>query len=255
MTFFFVKNRNHTKDKCTQYSVTSTNVKLSSWKSDRTSMTLLPIQQKKKNLNRPNKSATRWRVLKLFDQGGTYCDFYKERTTVMYMADMSYLLMQWLSVSVGWCWTFSRYCVAMTKDVSWCLIILSAQATERTVRVPTELAYFLFPFKVQICAYECLTCLQPVALSHSFWCYLISQLLISSMNNLLEIFMTISGPVKCSITASFASLSEISLPMMPLWLGIQSKVTRFSVAMLFSASKHCRTISDVIASTRISKFL
>ena len=60
------------KDRCTQYSVTSTNVKLSSWKSDRTSMTLLPTQQKKESWNRSNESATRRRVLKLFDQGGIY---------------------------------------------------------------------------------------------------------------------------------------------------------------------------------------
>ena len=68
--FFLWKIETTHKDRCTQYSVTSTNVKLSSWKSDRTLMTLLPTQQKKKNWNRPNESATRWRVLKLFDQGG-----------------------------------------------------------------------------------------------------------------------------------------------------------------------------------------
>ena len=67
--FFLWKIETTHKDRCTQYGVTSTNVKLSSWKSDRMSMTLLPTQQKK-NWNRPNESATRWRVLKLFDQGG-----------------------------------------------------------------------------------------------------------------------------------------------------------------------------------------
>ena len=68
--FFLWKIETTHKDRCTQYSVTSTNVKLSSWKSDRTSMTLLPRQQQKKNWNRPNESAIRWRVLKFFDQGG-----------------------------------------------------------------------------------------------------------------------------------------------------------------------------------------
>ena len=67
--FFLWKIETTHKDRCTQYSVTSTNVNLSSWKSDRTSMTLLPTQRKK-NCNRPNASATRWRVLKLFDEGG-----------------------------------------------------------------------------------------------------------------------------------------------------------------------------------------
>ena len=37
-------------------------------------MTLLPTQQKKKNWNRPNESATRGRVLKLFNQGGISVD-------------------------------------------------------------------------------------------------------------------------------------------------------------------------------------
>ena len=74
--FFLWKIETTHKDRCTQYGVTSTNVKLSSWKSDRTSMTLLPTQQKKKNWNRPNESATRWRVLKLFDQGGIYMCMY-----------------------------------------------------------------------------------------------------------------------------------------------------------------------------------
>ena len=68
--FFWWEIETTHKDWCTQYSVTSTNVKLSSWKSDRTSMTLLPTQQKKKNWNRQNESATRWRALKLFNQGG-----------------------------------------------------------------------------------------------------------------------------------------------------------------------------------------
>ena len=68
--FFLWKIEATHKDICTQYGVTSTNVKLSSWKSKRTSMTLLPTQQKKQNWNRPNGSTTRWRVLKLFDQGG-----------------------------------------------------------------------------------------------------------------------------------------------------------------------------------------
>ena len=45
--FFLWKIETTHKDKCTQYGVTLTNVKLSSWKADRTSMTLLPTQQKK----------------------------------------------------------------------------------------------------------------------------------------------------------------------------------------------------------------
>ena len=43
--FFLWKIETTHKDRCTQYGVTSTNVKLSSWKSDRTSMTLLPTQK------------------------------------------------------------------------------------------------------------------------------------------------------------------------------------------------------------------
>ena len=85
MTFFLLwKIETTHKDRCTQYGVTSTNVKLSSSKSDRTSMTLLPTQQKKKNWNRPNESATRWRVLKLFDQGGIFI-FFKELTFVAFL--------------------------------------------------------------------------------------------------------------------------------------------------------------------------
>ena len=73
--FFLWKIETTHKDRCTQYIVTSTNVKLSSWKSDTTSMALLPTQQKKKNWNRPSESATRWRVLQLFDQGGIAFDY------------------------------------------------------------------------------------------------------------------------------------------------------------------------------------
>ena len=65
-----------------------------------------------------------------------------------------------------------------------------------------------------------LACLQPVAMFHSFWCSSVSQLLISSVTSLLETPTTGSAPVKFSLTASFASLSEVSLALIPLCLGI-----------------------------------
>ena len=50
-----------------------------------------------------------------------------------------------------------------------------------------------------------LACLEPVALFHSFWCSSVSQLLISSVTNLLEAPTTGSGPVKFSLAASFSA--------------------------------------------------
>ena len=56
------------------------------------------------------------------------------------------------------------------------------------------------------------------------------------LNNLLVIPTAVPGQVNCSLTASFASLSDISSDFISLWQRTQSTFTRFSYARLFSST-------------------
>ena len=91
-----------------------------------------------------------------------------------------------------------------------------------------------------------LACLHAVALCHSSWCFSVSHLLMSTVTDLFEIPITGSRPVGFCFDASLASLSAVSLPLIPLCPGIQWTVTWLSSAILFNASWHSQTSVEVV---------
>ena len=88
--------------------------------------------------------------------------------------------------------------------------------------------------------------LHAVAVCHSSWCFSASHLLMSSVTNLFENPSTGSRPVGFCFDASFASLSAVSFPLIPLWPGIQWTVTWLSSASLFNATWHSQTSVEVV---------
>ena len=70
-----------------------------------------------------------------------------------------------------------------------------------------------------------LACLHAVALHHSSWCFLASHLLMSCVTDLFEIPITGSRPVGFCFVAILASLSAVSLSLIPLCPGVQRTVT------------------------------
>ena len=85
----------------------------------------------------------------------------------------------------------------------------------------TRLGFWCSPMRV-------LACLHAVALYHSFWCSSAHYLPMLLVTNLFEIPITGSRPVGFCFVASFASLSAISLPLIPLCPGIMCNLVVFS---------------------------
>ena len=163
--------------------------------------------------------------------------------------------------------------MAGTRKGPWCLGISVASPSDnfrhdlttraRFVVLPTQSAKrtfckpYLMPIMREVTMsaarlqFRCspmrvLTCLHTIALCHSFWCSSASHLLIFSVTDLFEIPITGSRPVRFSLAASLASLSAISLPLIPLCPGIQRTVTWLSSASFFNASKHSQSSIEMV---------